>query len=168
MFKEKKMKALLAALALLVGFQAEARSIQISVSHVLPVVEINKKKTDLVGVVNVDLMKETITLSLYQDPCGSLTAEPGTIHCMAVAVLKQSFVAPLQKRQSQSCNTAVYAGKEDRRPVDGPLVAIQLVDNSYNTCEISPAFLAQTTVVQEFVSRMGGKSIKTTVKATAK
>ncbi|MEK7356296.1 MAG: hypothetical protein AAB250_07590, partial [Bdellovibrionota bacterium] len=105
------MKALLAVLALLVGFQAQATSIQISVDHVLPIVTIDKKKTDLVGVVKVDLMKETITLGLYQDPCGSLTAEPGSIHCMAMPMLKQSFVVPLQKRQSQSCNTAVYAGK---------------------------------------------------------
>jgi hypothetical protein len=163
------MKALVATLALLVGFQAQATSIQIGLAYVLPTVEINKKATNFVGDVKVNLHEQYIELDIYKDPCGTLTAKPGEVTCKAMPMLVDQVSVKFQKRTQDACGTVIYSGKEDRRPVDGPLTKIQVVDNTYNTCEMVLPFRVQVTAYQEFVSRMGqGKSIKKTIKATLK
>jgi hypothetical protein len=129
------MKALVAALALFVGINAQARSMQVSVEHTLPVVTIDGQASGLVGVVKVDLLSQEISLQLFDDICGSLTAAPGQVHCMAMPILRHEYTVPLKKRQSDGCGTAYYTGKKDLRPVDGNLTEISVEDNNYRTCE---------------------------------
>jgi hypothetical protein len=158
------MKALVIALALLVGISAEARSVRMSVDYTLPEVTIDNKPSKLVGVVRVDLLKSDITLDLYQDPCGTLTAKPGTISCEAMASLVRSYTVPLQTRKNGNCGEAIYAGKRDQRPVDGDLTVIRLIDNATNTCEMVLLNLAEVTVVNK-TAGFGAPSKTTVVKA---
>ncbi len=117
------------------------------------------------GVVKVDIIAKEITLELFDDICGTYTAKPGTITCLAMPILKAEYVAPLQTRKSDGCGTAIYAGKEDKRPVDGNLTAIKLVDNSSRVCEDVLRNLAEVTVVSQ-TAGMGGPATKKVVKAS--
>ena len=159
------MKALLAALALFVGINAHARSIQVGVAHVLPNVTIDGQPSDLVGVLNIDLLTSEITLRLFDDICGNITAAPGTITCKAAPVLEAEYVVPLQKRKYGPCNTAIYAGKRDQRPVDGNLTVIKVEDDTHRTCDDVRLNLVKVEVVSK-TAGMGGPSKAKVIEAT--
>lgn len=159
------MKALVTALALFVGFQAQARSIQVSVDHILPVVQIDGVDQDLVGEVHVDLIERTITVQLFKDICGTYAKPvPGQVTCMAMPILEREFEVPLQKRED-SCGSGIYSGKYDARPADGNLTVIQVVDHSTRKCKDIQANRAEVQVL-EVTAGFGGPVRKTRVKAS--
>lgn len=131
-----KFAALLAS-ALAIGAlsiaNADARSIQIQKHEVLPRVQIDGQATPYIGILDIDFMRKTIQVQIVQDPCGSLTAKPGEIHCMAAVMLKETFRAKLNVAEVVGCGSSHYTGTSGV-DTNGNLISIDVVDHSTRRC----------------------------------
>lgn len=112
---------------------ADARSIQIQKHEVLPRVQIDGAATPYVGILDIDFMKKTIQVQIMHDPCGSLTAKPGEIHCMAAAMVKETIRAKLNVAEANDCGSSHYAGTGGLDE-SGNLISIDIVDHSTRRC----------------------------------
>lgn len=121
--------------AIFMGQFATAHSVQKSLQQNLTKVYLdNKLKARHVGVLDVNFVKNQITLNIYDDICGSINAKPGQIHCMAMPMHIASFTVPLQQTTT-SCGSNIYTGTLDQTPVDGPRQTIIVTDHSRRLCK---------------------------------
>lgn len=90
-------------------------------------------KTELVGVIDVDLQREVITVSLFSDICNQIFSRGG-ISCMAAADLVERFEVPLVMVRT-SCGSTIYEGAENNLTVDGNLTQITVADHSTRICK---------------------------------
>jgi|GEM_PF-6297020 len=116
---------------------SEARSMQTQRQEILRNVEVNgEKQARLVGLLNIDFPKKTISLSIVNDICGQYADLPaGTIRCMAMAMPVEIINVPLSSVKNDGCGSFVYQGRQNDMPLDGSLKEITFVDNSSRTCE---------------------------------
>lgn len=129
------MKALIAALAMIVATPAFATSLKMEEEIVFQSVEIDGQETKLTGIVTLNLFDHEATVRLYNDRCGSLVpSEPGTYHCLAMPTLAGEFTVKIQVKKDE-CGSVIYSGREDRRPVDGAMTQITVADHRERICE---------------------------------
>lgn len=127
------MKALVLLTALFTASIAQAQSLAPR-AIVLPNVEINGQKSELVAVLSVNQQLRTLTVSLYRDICHSYTALPGQITCMAMPALETTLTANIVNEAS-SCGSKILTAKTDERIRDGLLTEIEFTDHSQRICE---------------------------------
>lgn len=134
------MKTTFKALALvslslaLTSVPAFARSIQVGLERTLDNVVINGKKAhNHYADVKLNFLQSTISVVVTHDPCPS-PADPRMFRCLAMASVVETFEVPIQKR-STPCNSNVYAGVKDLRPVDGPRHEVKVSDHSNRICD---------------------------------
>lgn len=141
------MKAFALLSALFFSFSAHATTPIFHQTEVLPKVEINGQETRHTAVVNIDFHSNSIKAEIYNDICGSLTARPGDIICMAMPMLVTTFEAPLTER-SDSCGSYIYKAFSDQSIVDGLRVSIVATDHSQRLCKdlVNSAFEVEASV----------------------
>ena len=143
----------LGLVGLLATLSANATSIRGHQTEVLTKVEINGEATPYVAVLEMDYINSRMEVRIVNDICGSLTAQPGQIRCMAVGATVDSFSAPIQNR-GLSCGSAVYQGQEDLTPADGALTVIEVKDHSRRTCDdIVPGIIEVNAKVEAYRPR---------------
>ena len=113
---------------------AEARSVQTQIHHVLKRVQIDGQQTPYIGVLNVDFTKKQIEVQIVQDPCGQFTAQPGEIRCMAAAFVKETLRAPLQNVKVDNCNTLHLAGRFGMTLDEQSITKIEVADHTGRRC----------------------------------
>lgn len=126
---------ILTALTLLVGFQAEARSIKTFLSadlkeiHFQPGTSLGDKIYSY-GSINIGLFgKKQIVLSLQPAQIC-----PAGMYCLAMMPAAITFKVPLQSTEVGACNETIYTGEVNKMPVDGLRTKITVVDNRNNRC----------------------------------
>ncbi len=129
-----KLFPLISALTLAFSLTAQATSPITFQQEVLTKVSINEKETPYVGVLNLNFVKNTMEIAIYNDMCRQFTAQPGEITCMAMAQLITTIEAPLQSRE-KSCGSFIYRGEKDDSPVDGLHTKIWVADHSHRLCK---------------------------------
>lgn len=83
----------------------------------------------------MDEKAQTLTLSLYQDPCGQLQPNPNNeIRCKAAAFFITEFTLPYSKSELDACGTVKYAGKLSNLTQGGEDLSIEVVDNGFFSC----------------------------------
>ncbi|MEQ1876591.1 MAG: hypothetical protein ABL958_08090 [Bdellovibrionia bacterium] len=86
--------------------------------------------------VTVNPTTRTIKLTLYF-PQICPPPRPGGFSCMAVSRGPLTIEVPIVAQTTGQCGATVYVGKLDRRPVDGNLEQIRVIDYRTMTCEIA-------------------------------
>lgn len=144
------MKALFAALAMILATPAFATSIVKSQEYVFQSVSIDGQQSKLTGVVTLDYVDNEITVRLFDDMCGELLpAVEGEFRCMAAAVKVSEFSVKMESKRN-SCGSYIYEGKEDLRPVDGLLTQISFEDHRQRLCENYLIDVLVTNIVTHF------------------
>jgi hypothetical protein len=107
--------------------------------------------------VKLNTVVNTITLEAkYAQPCPP--PRLGMVSCMAVGREDLRIELPIVSKKIGGCGQTIYVAKKDKRPVDGNLNAIQLVDNRTMTCRIALRPDQMTIVSHKMVtSGMGGQ-----------
>jgi len=88
-----------------------------------------------VGTVGLDFVQNKIVVGIYNDICGSMTAQPGTIHCMAAVQQVATITVPMQKRALDGCHSEHYSGINDATMVDGSRNEIEVIDHKSRVCD---------------------------------
>lgn len=135
---------------------AEARSVQTRIHHVLKNVTIDGHPTPYIGVLDVDFTKKQIEVRIVQDPCGQYTAQPGEIRCMAAAMVKETLRAPLQNVKVDNCNTLHLGGSYGMSMPDQSITTIEVADHTGRRCYDRLA--SEVTVKASKLSAVNGPS----------
>jgi len=115
---------------------------------ILENVQLNGEQTEYTALVTVNQEEAFIQVEIVNDICGSLKPADGMMHCLAMPVSIRALEVPLQKSE-KSCGSEIFSGKEDRRPVDGNYVSIQVVDHSKRMCmDMQPSSVIVKAVVK--------------------
>ena len=118
--------------ALLVTSSAMATSLITNQDFTLSKVFVNGQAAErVVGQLHMDYVGQKITLNIYNDICGSMTAEPGQVTCLAMPVLLAKIEAPLTN-STLSCGSTIYQGLED---VAGIRTEIMVTDHNMRVCK---------------------------------
>lgn len=138
------MKTLILSLIAVVAVNANARSIQFPFEH-LKIAEIQKIEriqgdnlpgTSSGGNISINLTKRTVQLMTYIQP------ECNPFHFCPAVIYAHTVELPLVKTIKGACGTT-YIAREDKRPVDGLLQELTVVDYSSSTCHfVTPDFSA--------------------------
>lgn len=135
--------------------QSEARSLQVTQTASLTKFDFqnasslsNKRIKD--GSVQIHFYEKTITLKLNP----SFYCPP---NLMCAQVMPRQIVYQVNNFTTSTgpCNERVYMALDDRRPVDGMMTSITVIDNSTNTCKYF-APVASTEVTLEVGHPRGG------------
>jgi hypothetical protein len=149
------MKTFVAILAtVLVGQSVLADSIRTQQTEILAKVTVNGKVEKLVGRLKLEFFTKTITVELFNDICGTMTAKPGTITCLAMPVLVKTLKTNLRSATTDDCGTNIYTGTHLDRRISRLKTEITVEDNARRTCEdYRPSLLTVTAVVTDLLDK---------------
>lgn len=86
-----------------------------------------------VGQVEVDRREGRIALRIDHDPCGELTARPGTELCQAIPQNLETLWVPL-KSVDVDCGSVIYRGTRDGVSRGQAFIDIEVIDHSARHC----------------------------------
>lgn len=123
------------ALAFASIVHAEARSVQTQIHEVLRHVQIDGQQTPYIGLLDIDFTKKQIQVRIVQDPCGQYAdQEPGTIRCMAAAMVRETLRVPLQNVNVDSCNSLRMSGSFGATLDEQSITSIEVADHQRRRC----------------------------------
>lgn len=127
---------ILTALTMIVGLQAEARSLKPYATAELK--NIHFQTGTYLADKNITSGSVTIRYIRHQQITLSLQPAfhcPSKVLCAAVMPAPIEFTVPLQSTTVGGCNETIYTGEVNSMPVDGPRTKITVVDNRNNRCK---------------------------------
>lgn len=147
------------ALSLFGAATGEARSIKRFSTITLSNLNVDKKLAShstmrpTHGTIRLDYLERTATLRLIHDSC------PAGAKCLIGPMTIYEAVLPLASTEAYGCGSYVISASEDKRPVDGALRKLTMLDNTVRSC--IPAGKIEVFYETALYDRRNGGEVKT-------